>query len=253
MAPCGAPALSTTGRASRPLPSMRASAMSRCSSLPIGGPSAAPPRDSQSRTRRTLSRRRLAASPPTRARTKSLAGFASSSSGVAFCTTLPSLEDDDALAEAHRLVDVVGDHQDGLAGGRVDADHLGLQRVAGDRVERAEGLVHEQDVGIGGKRAGEADALLLAAGELMRAAVAEGRRIELDQGHQFVDALVDALLRPAEQARHGGDVVADAPVRKQADRLDDVAETAAQRDRIERGDVVVVDADRTGVRARSAG
>ena len=157
-------------------------------------------------------------------------------------------EDDDALAETHRLVDVVGDHEDGLAGRRVDADHLGLQRVAGDGVEGAEGLVHQQDVGVCGERAGKADALLLAAGELMRAPVAEGRRVELDQGHQFVDALVDALLRPAEQARHGGDIVADAPVGKQADRLDDVAETAAQRHRIEGGDVVVVDADRTGVR-----
>ena len=43
--------------------------------------------------------------------------------------------------------------------------------LADQRVERREGLVHEQDLGVGAERAGEADALLHAAGQLRRVAV----------------------------------------------------------------------------------
>ena len=51
------------------------------------------------------------------------------------------------VGEPDRLVDVVGDEDDRLAGRLVDARHLALQGLAGDGVERAEGLVHEQDAG----------------------------------------------------------------------------------------------------------
>ena len=43
----------------------------------------------------------------------------------------------DAVGEIDRLVDVVGDHEHGLAGLLADAAHLVLQRAAGERVERA--------------------------------------------------------------------------------------------------------------------
>ncbi len=56
----------------------------------------------------------------------------------------------------------------------------GLHLGAGDGVEGAEGLVHEQDGGVVGEGAGEADALALAAAELPGVAGAEvgarGRR-----------------------------------------------------------------------------
>ena len=55
---------------------------------------------------------------------------------------------------------------------RVDVEQFGLQRLARLRVERAERLVHQQHGGVDGQRAGDADALLHAAGKLMRAAVA---------------------------------------------------------------------------------
>ena len=50
---------------------------------------------------------------------------------------------------------------------------LHLQLGAHDRVDRAEGLVHQQHRRLGGERAGHADALLLAAGQL--AGIAGGR------------------------------------------------------------------------------
>jgi hypothetical protein len=44
--------------------------------------------------------------------------------------------------------------------------------LRGDRIERAERLVHQHHRRIGGERARDADALLLAAGELARIAIA---------------------------------------------------------------------------------
>src|SRR5205085_6651733 len=115
------------------------------------------------------------------------------------------------------------------------------------RAERAKRLIHQERMRVGGKRAGNADALLLPAGELTRKAVAESRRFEAEQVEQLVDTVVDPLLWPAEEARHGRDVPGDRPMREQADRLDGVAEAAAKRDRIDLGDVIVVEHDGTGI------
>ena len=49
---------------------------------------------------------------------------------------------------------------------RLQAQELVLQALAVDRVDRAERLVHEHQRRVGGERAGDADALALAAGEL---------------------------------------------------------------------------------------
>lgn len=72
----------------------------------------------------------------------------------------------DPVAEVHRLVEVVGDEDDRLAELLLDLDELLLHLAADQRVERREGLVHEQDVGVGGERTGEPDALTHPAGEL---------------------------------------------------------------------------------------
>src|SRR4051794_8358584 len=55
-------------------------------------------------------------------------------------------EQHDALAEPDGLTHVVGHEDDGAACLRPDADELLVQDVAGDRVERGERLVHEQEV-----------------------------------------------------------------------------------------------------------
>ena len=88
------------------------------------------------------------------------------------------VDDGDAVGQAESFVHVVGDEDDGAAGFGVDAAELGLEFGAGDRVEGAEGFVHEEDRGVGGERAGDADALLLTAGEEVGVGVAEagGRR-----------------------------------------------------------------------------
>src|SRR5438067_3086337 len=82
-------------------------------------------------------------------------------------------EDDDAVAEIHRLLDVVSDEDDGLARARPEAHHFLLHRLARLRIERAKRLVHEQHLRIEREHARERDALLHAAGELGRIVVAK--------------------------------------------------------------------------------
>ena len=117
--------------------------------------------------------------------TKSSAGFAMISLGRADLGDLRALlQDHDLVAEEERLVDVVRDEHDGLAELALQADQLLLQVGAHDRVDGAERLVHEQDVGVGGEAARHADPLLLPARELARVAVGE-RAVESDRVEQL--------------------------------------------------------------------
>ena len=75
---------------------------------------------------------------------------------------------DDAVGEQHRFVDVVGHHHDRALGAGDDLQQLVLQVRAGQRVEGAEGLVHQQHLGLHRQRPGDADALLHAARDLVR-------------------------------------------------------------------------------------
>ncbi len=73
------------------------------------------------------------------------------------------LEDRDPVAHLDRLVDVVGDEEDRLPDLGLQPEELVLQSLAVDRVDRAEGLVHQHHRWVGGKRPRDPDALLLAA------------------------------------------------------------------------------------------
>ena len=162
------------------------------------------------------------------------------------------LEHRDAVAHLDRLVDVVGDEDDGLADLALQAQELVLQALAVDRVDRAERLVHEHERRVGGQRAGHADALALAAAELGGVAVAHVR-VEADELEQLVDAPADPGAVPALQARDGGDVVADRLVREEADLLDRVADVAPQLGRRALADAAPVEQDVAARSARSCG
>ena len=110
----------------------------------------------------------------------------------------------------------------------LQAQELVLQALAVDRVDRAERLVHQHQRRVGRERAGHADALALAAGELRRVAVAHVAAAGRSRSSSSSTRARDAPLVPAEQARDGRDVVADRPVREQADLLDHVADLAPQ-------------------------
>ena len=83
------------------------------------------------------------------------------------------------VREIDRLGDVVGHVDHGLPG---LAPHVGQQPlhvVAGERIERGERLVHQQHGRIVGERAGDRDALLHAAREMVRIGLDE--LVELDE------------------------------------------------------------------------
>ncbi len=123
----------------------------------------------------------------------------------------------------------------------MDGDELILQPLAGDRVDRTERLIHEQHRRVRGQRAGNTDALLLAAGELAGEPVAVGGRVKGDEFEQLVDAGADPAGIPAEHLGHQSDVLGHRHVREQPAGLDDVAQAAAQPVGIEVGDVLPVD------------
>src|SRR6266849_1683364 len=69
------------------------------------------------------------------------------------------LEDADAVCERERFAHVVCDDDDGLPQALLDLSELGVQLGAREGIERAEGLVHQQDRRIGRDRAGDPDPL----------------------------------------------------------------------------------------------
>src|SRR5262249_58540595 len=78
------------------------------------------------------------------------------------------LHDDHAVGEIDRLVDAVRYKDNGIPRFGPDLEQFLLELLARLRVDRAERLVHEQDVRLLRQRACDADALLHAAGDLMR-------------------------------------------------------------------------------------
>ena len=146
------------------------------------------------------------------------------------------------VPERERLVDVVGDEDDGDAEVALEATHLLLEVGAHEGVDGAERLVHQDHVGAAGQRAGHADPLLLPPGELGGVAP----RLVGGEPH-----LLDRLHRggagprpvPAEQARDGHHVGQDRAVREETGVLDDVTDRTAQLGRRPGGDVLTVEGD----------
>ena len=106
----------------------------------------------------------------------------------------------DAVRQQHRLVDVVRDHHHRAAAClRDDLQQLVLQVRAGQRVERAERLVQQQHLGLHRQRARDADALLHAARDLVRAACARRGVMPTSSSAAWVRAFSCALLSVAAE------------------------------------------------------
>ena len=161
---------------------------------------------------------------------------------------LAAVHDGDAVAEADRLLHVVGDEHDRRRKLALDRLEVVLGLGPHQRVEGAERLVHQQQFRLGRERARDADALLLAAGEFVGTAPRERRRIELEEMEQFLDPRGDAAAVPAQQRRHGGDVLRHGAMREETVVLDRVADAAAQFVDREPGRVLAVDQHAAGGR-----
>ncbi|MCY1390798.1 hypothetical protein D9M71_56210 [compost metagenome] len=84
---------------------------------------------------------------------------------------LATLHDRNAMADANRLFNVMGDEDDGAMLFCLQANQFALHFVANQRVECREGFVHQQDGGVIRQRSGQAYPLLHTAGQLVRIAV----------------------------------------------------------------------------------
>src|SRR3954453_10754013 len=113
---------------------------------------------------------------------------------------------DDAAAEENPFLDVGGPEQHGLLVALPDREQHFLHQRSRLVVERAEGLVEQQDLRIIGERACDRGALLHAAGELLWPVVLEAGQTDLaDEG---VSDLVSLRLGHATLAQAEGDVLA---------------------------------------------
>jgi hypothetical protein len=137
----------------------------------------------------------------------------------------------------------VGDEHEGLAELALQALELLLERAAAHRVDRPERLVHQQHRRVGGERARHADALLLAARELGGIAVGHVL-LQPDELDQLERPRALALAVPAEQLRHGRDVVRHRAVGEESGLLDDIADAAPQLVHGHRREVAPVELDR---------
>src|SRR2546425_3726014 len=154
-------------------------------------------------------------------------------------------EDEHAVAQVDRFVDVVGDEEDRLAGALPDAGQLLLHGLPRLRVQRAERLVHQQHVRVEREHAGERDALLHPARELAGQKMTElgqsgKRQISIHNRGTFRRWSSSNFQAPA-------DVALDGPPGKERELLED---HAAIRPRP--GDLAAVDADLTGIRRDEA-
>jgi hypothetical protein len=160
----------------------------------------------------------------------------------------PITHDGNAVANAHRLVKVVGDEDGGLLELLRQLDELVLQLAADQRVERAERLVHQQHVRVGCQRAGKAHTLLHAARQLMGKLVAPGPKLHnIENAGSLFQPVVLADLADFQRHRH---VVQHRAVRQQREVLEHHADLAVaerlQLLRAERHHVGALDHDLAG-------
>jgi hypothetical protein len=80
----------------------------------------------------------------------------------------PVRDDHHAVRKSERLLDVVCDEEDGRLAKLDEIEKQPLHAEPGQRVQRAEGLVRENEVWITDERTGESDALLLASRKSLR-------------------------------------------------------------------------------------
>src|SRR5919197_2854926 len=136
------------------------------------------------------------------------------------------VEDEDAVGEDERLIDAVGDEDDRRASARPYRQEVLLQLLARLCVERAEGLVHEDEDGLTHQRARDADPLLHAAGEFMGKVLGEGAKPhQLDKVAREIAALGHAHAVDFQRKLH---VAHDGAPRQQAEILEHHARILAR-------------------------
>ena len=108
----------------------------------------------------------------------------------------------------------MSDEDEGDSGFELQAFELELHALTQLEIERREGLVEQQHLRPVGERAGERDALLLSARELLRSA--RPIALELDERERLFDALSDVARVDALHLQPEGDVPINGKVWEQS-------------------------------------
>ena len=109
---------------------------------------------------------------PMKRATKAVAGRSNTVARMRRLLDAAVVHDDDQVGQRHRLFLAVRDMDEGDAERRLQLLQFGAHADLQERIERRQRLVEQQRFRIGDQRAGERDALLLAAGKLRRTPVA---------------------------------------------------------------------------------
>ena len=150
-----------------------------------------------------------------------------------------AFHDGDAVADLERFLEVVADKDDRLLDRLLQLQELVLQLGADQGIERRERLIHQEDRCIGGEGAGEPDALLHAARELVHVLVRPG--VEANELQLPIDALLELGLRNAGKLEPEADILAHRPPGQECELLknhgDLLLADMAQRGGIARGHI----------------
>ena len=144
------------------------------------------------------------------------------------CENPAFANENDAICEIECLIEIVGHQQNGgLHAVQQIAQHV-LHFCPSERIERAEGLVHEQDFRFGSQRTSQSDALPLPARELMGKALRKRHWLEADKLQQFVAASDSFVTVPSFRFKNDADVAFCIEMRKKTGLLNDVTHFSAQ-------------------------
>src|SRR5690606_29838366 len=156
--------------------------------------------------------------------------------------------DDDAVAEGHRLLLVVGDVDHGGAEPPLELGELDPHLDAQLGVEVREGLVEEEDVRLTHDRAAQRDTLPLAAGQFTGSPPEQ--RLDAEDLGCLEDARLPLAAFVAQVPQPEGEVLLDGHVRVEGVVLEDHRDVAGPG--VEAGDVAVAYVDRAAGRALEA-
>src|SRR5262245_6508114 len=134
----------------------------------------------------------------------------------------------DAVGQTKRLAEIVSDEHERLVELAAQPLELAIEIEPRQCIERTEWLVEQDDVRIGGERAGQRDALALAARELDGQPLAVFGRRQTNTVENLVGAVAPFDRLPTEKRRHELDVAPDRPMRQQPAVLWNITGGAAQ-------------------------
>ena len=110
------------------------------------------------------------------------------------------MHDDDLLSQHKRLLQLVGHQNDGTGHLLLDPQQLRLQLLAGQKVQRCERLVHQQQLRLTGQHPRKPQPLLHAGGQLHRGQI--GVILQSHQTDKFRSPLIALLRRSSHTAGH---------------------------------------------------